>query len=295
MLRGLTIALAGAVALTGSALAAAYHSAERRVSRVYEVEVSPVPVVETPENLARGEHLVEGVAQCGTCHGEDLGGMQLADDPWLGRLWGPNLTPGRGGIAHHSDTDLVRSIRHGVKRDGTPTLMMPAQHFYHLSDADLGAIIAYLRRLPPVDREAPARRMGLVSAIAIVSDRVPDLIPAELLASRPPRLDGSSPATTPAYGAYLVETGGCKVCHRQDLRGGLHPLSLPDEPPPPDLTAGGPLAQWSERDFVHALRTGVTPDGRHLDPEWMPWPAFARMTDLEMRAIFLYLRSLAPG
>jgi mono/diheme cytochrome c family protein len=295
VLRGLAIAVACAAALAGSALAVAYAVAEGRVSRVYQVAVSPVPVRATADNLDRGRHLVEVVAQCGTCHGEDLGGMELADDLWLGRLWGTNLTAGRGGIADYTDTDLVRSIRHGVKRDGTPVLMMPAQNFYHLSDADLGAIIAWVRRLPPVDREAPPRRMGLFSAMAIATGQVPDLIPAAQLASRPPRLDATRPAASPDYGAYLVETGGCRVCHRQDLRGGRHPLSLPEEPPPADLTASGPLAQWSERDFVRALRTGVTPDGRRLDPQWMPWPAFAHMTDLEMRAIFLYLRSPSNG
>ena len=270
-------------------------AAERRISRVFEVDAGSVPVLESAETLARGKHLVEVVGQCATCHGDDLGGMEQADDPWLGRLWGSNLTPGRGGLGDRTDSDLVRSIRHGVKRDGTPVLMMPALNFYHLSDEDLGAIIAHLRRLPAVDRDTPTARLGLVSALAIVSDRVPDLIPAEVLASRPPRIDGARPAATSRYGAYLVETGGCRVCHRQDLRGGLHPLSLPGEPPPPDLTAAGPLAAWSEQEFMNAMRTGVTPDGRRIDPEWMPWPAFAGMTDLEMRAIFLYLRSLTPG
>ena len=126
-----------------------------------------------------------------------------------------------------------------------------------------------------------------------MSDRTAKRITARL-ASRPPRLQVASPGPTPEYGAYLVETGGCRVCHRQDLRGGLHPLSLPDEPPPPDLTAGGPLGSWSEQDFVRAMRTGITPDGRRVDPEWMPWPAFAGMSDLELRAIFLYLSSIAP-
>jgi mono/diheme cytochrome c family protein len=289
----MAIALAFALVLAAGALAAAFVSADRRATRVYDLEVSPVPVPATPKSLARGRHLVEVVAQCSTCHGEDHGGMELANDPWLGRLWGSNLTPGRGGLAEHTDTDLVRAIRHGVKRDGTPVLMMPALNFYHLSDADLGAIIAYIRSLPPVDREVASRRFGVLTAVAIASGRVPDLIPAELLVSPPPRLDVASPGATPEYGAYLVETGGCRVCHRQDLRGGLHPLSLSDEPPPPDLTAGGPLATWTEQDFVHTMRTGVTPDGRRVDPKWMPWPAFAGMSDLEMKAIFLYLRSIA--
>ena len=94
------------------------------------------------------------------------------------------------------------------------------------------------------------------------------------------------------YGAYMVETGGCKVCHHDDLRGGLHPLSLPGEPPPSDLTASGRLASWSEADFLRSLRTGRTPDGRRLENQWMPWKSIGRMSDLELNAIWKYLESL---
>ena len=126
---------------------------------------------------------------------------------------------------------------------------------------------------PPVEDREPARP---------ASDR-PEAAPASV--------DRHDPID---YGAYLVDTGGCKVCHKDDLRGGLHPLSLPGEPPPPDLTRGGPLASWSESDFIRTLRTGVTPDGRQLDAQWMPWPTTARMTDGELRAIWQHLQSL-PG
>ena len=45
-------------------------------------------------------------------------------------------------------------------------------------------------------------------------------------------------------------------------------------------------------DFVRTLRKGVTPDGRSLDSEWMPWPAIGRMSELELRAIWRYLRTI---
>jgi mono/diheme cytochrome c family protein len=268
---------------------------QRRVTRIYPRAPAAVSIPSDDRSLERGRHLVEVVGQCTTCHGPDLSGQELADDLWLGRLWAPNLTPGRGGIAEHSDADLVRSIRYGVKRDGRPVLMMPAQYLYHLSDDDVGAVIAWLRRLPPVNREVPEPRMGPLSELAIVSGRVPDLIPAERVSRQPPRLDAPQPSASPAYGAYLVETGGCKVCHREDLSGGLHPLSLPEEPPPPDLTASGRLASWSEDDFLRALRTGTTPDGQRMDDAWMPWRSISRMSDLELRAIFRFLRSLPGG
>jgi hypothetical protein len=60
------------------------------------------------------------------------------------------------------------------------------------------------------------------------------------------------------------------------------------------LTPAGNLPKWSEADFVKAIRNGVTPDGRTLDPEQMPWPAYGRMTDADLGAIFKYLQSLPP-
>jgi mono/diheme cytochrome c family protein len=279
-------------AVAALATGAVYASALERLTRQYEVVPDVVAVRSDAEALERGRHLVEVVAACTGCHGPDLSGEQMADDPWLGRLWSSNLTPGRGGIGDWSDTDLVRAVRHGVKRNGRPVLMMPAQYFYHFSDGDLGAVIAYLRSLPAVDRETPEFRLGIASAFIIASGQVPDLVPADLLAEAPARLAQPTPAATPEYGAYLVETSGCKVCHHEHLSGGRHPLALPEEPPPSDLTPGGRLAHWSEGQFIDALRTGMTPEGDRLDEEWMPWPAIGRMSDVELRAIYRYLRSL---
>jgi mono/diheme cytochrome c family protein len=273
----------------------AWVAVERRLDRIYPVDAPGLPVLETSEALARGRHLVRTVAQCTTCHGDDLSGRPMADDLWLGRLFAPNLTPGEGGIRDYGTRDFVSSIRHGVGPDGRPLLVMPSQYLFQLSDADLAAVIAYLRSLPAVDRVTPDRRLGPVSVLALLTGRAPDLIPAELLSQQPTRMPAPAPQDTADYGLYLVEVSGCKVCHRDDLSGGLHPLSLPGEPPPPDLRAGGPLATWSERDFVIALRTGITPDGRRLDDAWMPWKSFSRMNDVELRAIWRGLRSLSES
>lgn len=289
--RLLHFSLAG-LALIAVVSVSVYALALERLTRRHEVEPDALTVPSGEEALGRGRHLVEVVAACTSCHGPDLAGREMADDPWLGRLWASNLTPGVGGVAEWSDADLIRAVRHGVKPDATPVLMMPAQYFYHLSDADLGSVIAYLRSLPPVDREPPGFRLGIASAFIIVSGAVPELVPADLLAEAPPRLEPPTPAASLDYGAYLVETSGCKVCHHEDLSGGLHPLALPEEPPPSDLTPGGRVALWSEGEFVETLRTGVTPEGDQLDEEWMPWPAIGRMSDLELRAIYRYLRSI---
>jgi mono/diheme cytochrome c family protein len=292
-LRRAALRTAALLTVPCAALAAVFVASERRLQKVYDVPAPAVSVPADPAAVARGRHLAHAVAQCAYCHGDDLGGKLAADVAGLGRLYAPNLTPGRGGIgASYRDADFVRAIRHGVDREGRALWVMPSQYLAALRDVDLGALIAYLRTLAPVDRELPAKRAGWLTRLALVTGRAPDLLPAEQIdhaalaeAARPSRHDAQR-------GAYLVDLGACRVCHRPDLSGGLHPLALPGEPTPPSLRAAGPLARWSEADFVRAMRTGATPTGRLLDPQFMPWPRFAGMSDGELRAIWRYLR---PG
>lgn len=267
--------------------------------------------------LERGRHLVTVVAQCTYCHGPDLAGREMADDPLIGRLYAANLTRGQGGIAgRYRDADWIAALRHGIAPDGRSLLLMPSAGLSRLSERDLAAIVAYVRQVPAVDRDLPPKRMGWLTRAVVAAGLAPDLISAEQVTSRAPQderttsgsgavdvawltrgavwafdpgLEARTGEASAAYGAYLVEVGSCRVCHRTDLAGGLHPLSLPGEPVPPDLTANGPLARWTLGDFKRAMREGRTPDGRTLDRAFMPWPAFAGLDDVELEAIWLYL------
>ena len=61
---------------------------------------------------------------------------------------------------------------------------------------------------------------------------------------------------------------------------------------PPNLTPDpltSPIGQWNEDAFVARFRQGETIKGT-----LMPWGAYARMTDEDMRSVFRYLRSLEP-
>lgn len=250
-----------------------------------------------PGRLARGRHVATAIAQCHFCHGTDLGGREIADDPWIGRLHATNLTTGRGGIAgRYSRADWVRAIRFGIGRDGRSLLLMPSAELAAISDQDLDALIAYLERVPGVDRERPPTRVGWLARVAIATGNAPGLLSAAQ--PRPPSAADPWPAPTidasADYGAYLVSLGGCRVCHHADLKGGLHPLALPDEPEPPDISPTGPVAHWTREELAAALREGRTPEGRRLDRDFMPWPAYAALDDTEIEAIWRYLRSAAP-
>lgn len=84
----------------------------------------------------------------------------------------------------------------------------------------------------------------------------------------------------------------CTFCHGPDLGG----ASIPDGSGvrAPNITPGGALGSWSEEDFINTLRTGVTPSGNNLDRENMPWDRFSKMTDDELEALWLYVRSVTP-
>jgi cytochrome c553 len=266
---------------------------DERLGRTWVTPASKLDVPRDSASIERGRHLAEAIAQCGFCHGDDLSGKPLADDLWIGSLWGPNLTPGRGGLSRdHSDEDLARAIRHGVTRSGRSLRLMPSDQLRALSDADLAALIAWVRSLPPVDATTPESRAGPATRFALVAGLAPELLVAERIDHNESSSPAPKPAPTASYGAYLVQVGICRVCHHDGLEGGLHPLALPGEPPPSDLRSSGPLGGWSESEFLSTMRSGKTPEGRLLDAEYMPWPRYAQMSDTELRAIFAYLETV---
>lgn len=60
----------------------------------------------------------------------------------------------------------------------------------------------------------------------------------------------------------------------------------------PDEETG--IGVWTEDLFMNAIRNGKHMGvGRPLLPP-MPWPAYAKLTDDELRSIFAYLKSLPP-
>ena len=134
----------------------------RKVNRTYDVAIASVAVPTDAASITRGKHSLESVWLCQVCHGQNLVGPDVdtckddsctgyVDDPLFGKMIPRNLTPGRGGIGGvFADDDYVRAIRHGIGLDGKALAVMPSQHFNNIFDEDLGAIIAYLKTLPPV-------------------------------------------------------------------------------------------------------------------------------------------------
>jgi cytochrome c553 len=277
--------LAGLVLLIVLVAAPVYALSSRDITRTYDFPDSPVRAATDSASLARGRHLVEAIGKCQECHEADLGGKVLVDAPAMGRLAASNLTTRRGGLGDYSDADFERALRHGVGRDGRPLVFMPSEAFAPLSDDDLAAIIGYIRTLPPVDRELPARRVGPVARALYLGGNFP-LLPVT-------QIDHTTNRSTPPagvtveYGEYLATIGGCRSCHGLALAGDANPEA-------PDITVGR-LGGWTQEDFFRALREGRRPDGSVINPEKMPWVRSGQMTDDEIRAVWLYMRSVPAG
>lgn len=267
-------------------------SSSSRVNKSYDIPSSAVVVHNNDEVLARGQHLVE--ISCAGCHGADLSGKTVIDDPPIASIYASNLTAGAGGIGQsYADEDWVRAIRHGVRPDNTPLLVMPSQIYYYYSDEDIAAIIAYAKSVAPVDNTLPDRGIGPVGRVLFTAGMLPAPA-AELIDHTGPRPQAPEPGVTAAYGEYIAGRG-CADCHGADYAGGAVPGSPPGAPPAPNLTPAGDLATWSEEDFISTIRSGFTPAGRQLDSDEMPWPTYSKMTDAELQAVWLFLQELLPA
>jgi mono/diheme cytochrome c family protein len=258
------------------------------LNRSFDLPAEQITIPTDAESIARGEHWVK--AECVGCHGNDLSGGPFLEFPF-GYIDAKNLTPGKGGAGtEFKDPDWVRAIRHGVNPEGHSLLIMPATAFWHFSDEDLGAIIAYLKSLPVVDKETREPQFNLVGkammGAGILGKGV--LIAQDIQHETRPVFP--SALVSIDYGNYIVNVSGCHDCHGPTLSGGKSPD--PTSKPSPNLTPGGELSVWKEADFIKAIRTGVTPTGHQLDPKQMPWEHYKNFSDDELKAIFLYLQFL---
>jgi mono/diheme cytochrome c family protein len=288
LVRRLGIILGVLILLIGLTGATLYVLSNRNMNKTYSVTPAAVVIPTDSASIERGRHLATARVICGECHGEDLGGTLFIDGMPFGRFVASNLTPGGVG-ATYTDVDWVRAIRHGIGPDGKSLMIMPSEVFAGLGAEDLGALIAYLKTLPPVTRSLPATRLGPIGRMLVATGQAPVLI-AELIDHTAPIPTPPPAGETVEYGRYLVATGGCQGCHGENLSGG--PAGGPDDPPAANITPTG-IGPWSEAEFLNAFRTGKRPNGTDIHP-FMPWKAMGRMTDGELRAIYLHLKTVPP-
>ncbi len=288
VLKFLAYALGVIVAVLLVAIGSVYALSNRRLHKSYQIAVKPVVIPTDAPAIEQGNHIAH-TRGCTVCHGADFGGAKVIDDPAIGLMCGPNLTGGQGSITRTFDNDdWVRAIRHGIAKDGHPLVLMPSIEFSHFSDDDLGALIAYLKTIPVVNRDRVPLTVGPVGRALILAGQIQlaaehidhaGLVPPVII-----------PGVTVNYGHYLA--AGCVGCHGEQLVGGKIPGGPPDWPHSRNLTPAGDLVKWTEADFSNTLKSGVRPDGLKLSPV-MPI-AFGQMNDIEIKALWAYLKSIPP-
>lgn len=281
-------ALVGAVVVVAGAL---YVLANRRLNRTFAVQEAALLIPADSASIERGRYLAHAVAGCADCHGESLEGRLVADAGPVGKIWSPNLTRGEGGLGDSlSPAQWAAALRDGVARSGRPLMIMPAADYADMSDEDVGAIVAYVKSVAPVNNSVRKSYLGPLGWFLYVSGKFPTLTQADLVShdgrrqSMPPR------GATAQYGKYLAAVGGCAGCHRPDFTGGPIPGMPPDAKPASNLTPLG-IGHYSEADFFTAMRDGKRPGGVPLDT-LMPYRFTRQMSDDDIRALYLFLKTV---
>jgi mono/diheme cytochrome c family protein len=282
---------------------------------------------ESPDRVARGRYLATAICECLECHSPlEAGGREIPVATKLGagdildakqRQVAPNITPDlETGAGGWTDAQLVRAIREGISHDNRRlSQAMPYPYFSVLTDEDVGAIVAYLRSLPPVHNPLPKW----------IPPDAGEMPPEPLR----PAATSAEIASPRARGGYLVRLGRCGRCHsprpltgtkrqrRLDMEFGggrrfstrpyfdeLDPDPVLSGPPAgakaasldalasPNITADPSGIGWyDESMFIQTIRSGRVGGVRALSG-CMPWLAYRKLTDDDLAAIFEYLRSV---
>lgn len=255
--------------------------------------------------IERGKYLANGPVACANCHtprGPDMGllpnmsyagGFKIVDPAF--EVYTANITQDKAtGIGAWTDAQIITAIREGKSREGKIIFPpMPVPTYNNMSNADVRAIVAYLRTIKPIHNEVPQSKYK---------------VPQQAM---PPAkgLPAPSPNNKVAYGGYIANAlAHCFECHSgPDANGAPDPKNhlgsggfvitlapgatviTPNITPDPETGIG----KWSDADIKKALTEGVRPNGGHLSPP-MPFPFFKNMTDRDLDAVVAYLRSIPP-
>jgi cytochrome c553 len=297
MNRTLKKLLLGVGAIVGVAIgsAGAYVFVQGRafdesINKVYDVPLTSVARSTDPAVIARGKHVAEALMPCGSCHGEDFGGGKGKDAGPVMFVSAPNITTAGMGAAYN-DAELFRLLRHGVKKDGRSVKLMPVPDWNWLPDADLVAVISYLRTLPAVERTNGPMRIKWLGKVLDRRDSIPIDVARRIDHTRI-EIGPAEAAPTAEYGKWLARM--CSGCHGATFAGGPLPGAPPSIPKPLNLTPHETgLKGFTYDDFVQLFATGLRKDGRKLD-SFMPREGVNHMTETEKRALFAFLTTLPP-
>ncbi len=271
-------------------IAYAVHKAQARMDRHIDVPAYGFDIPASAEAVERGRYLFR-TRGCVDCHGTDGAGRAFIDDGSM-RVKGANISPGPGSVvAKYTPADWERTLRHGVKPDGRPVLIMPSEDYNRLTDADLGALVAYVKQLAPASGGAAELILPLPMRVLYGLGQIPDA--ASIIDHHRKPTQPVAEGVTVEHGAYV--SAMCIGCHGEGLSGGKIPGGSPDWPPAPNLTPGegSIMLRYPDAKALTAmLRQGKRPDGTAIAV--MPFDSFKNISDTDVAALHLYLKSVPP-
>jgi mono/diheme cytochrome c family protein len=274
--------------------------------------------------IEKGRYLAI-VGDCISCHTRPhrapfAGGLTLSTP--FGVIYSANITPDAvSGIGRWSEQQFARAMREGIAADGTHLYpAFPYTEFTKVSDEDLHALYAYLRSLRAVRYTPPKNHMSFPFGIrALLIGWNMMFLKAERYVPDPAR------STEWNRGAYLTQgLGHCGACHTprnvlggerqtEALTGGTYRDEILDEvlddrtTPMDEWTvrawsaanltpAPSGLGAWSLEDIAAYLKSGHNPRAGAFGPmSTVVVNSTSHLTDADVHAIAVYLRSLAPA
>lgn len=279
------------VILIVAAVALLVANGQRKGQRRVEVQLQSVAARSDAPAIERGGYLFRSRG-CTDCHGSDGAGRTFLDDGKGLRIHAPNITPRSAVVASYGMDDWDRTIRHGVAPGGRPLFIMPSEDYNRLTNDDFAALVAYLKQMPPAEGGPAQIELPLP---------VRALYGAGLLKDAAQKIDHALPPSAPVpegvsreHGAYVANA--CIGCHGAGLSGGRIPGAPPDWPAAANLTSGegSVMPRYAEAaQFVSMMRSGKRPDGSAVSTV-MPFGALKEMSDVDLQALYLHLKSLAP-
>lgn len=289
--RRVGVALLVLFALAAAGIFAGDLLATRKMDRKVDVAVKGVPFRNDAAAIERGRYLFASRG-CVDCHGAKGGGAVFVDDGKGMRIAGPNITPGPGNVVKgYTPEDWVRTIRHGVNPQGHALMVMPSEDYNRLTDDDLASLVAFVRHLEPATGGAAVLDLPLPVRVMYGYGLIPDAAS---------KIDHSLPPGQPVadgvnvnHGAYVANM--CLGCHGAKLNGGRIAGGPPDWPPAANLTPGegSGMARYPDaKSFAQMFKTGKRPDGTPV--KVMPFGSLGAMSDVDVQALYLYLKTLAP-
>ncbi|HWU96809.1 MAG TPA: c-type cytochrome [Sphingomonas sp.] len=269
--RGLAV-LAGLVVLF---VLVVYGGSEWMLRRAHAVPEVAIAVPKDAASVAEGGRLAR-IVMCRDCHAGDGQGQLLFSDPMFGTVAPPPIAEM---AAKLSDAELARLIRHGVKKDGSSTFIMPSHSLGHISDDDLGRIIAWIRSLRPGPQDSKARNsFGPIGRFLLLTGALPAMAnPANV-----------STAKRPADVGRYYASVACQACHK------LHEDGVMEDGKTRVPALAPMAASYDPAAFTKLMRTGQGMSKRDLGLMGVvARVGFSAMTDQEIAALQAYLKAEA--